>query len=76
MVQPIVFRVAYDADDFEPVVWRLREQERRLLNLEHGAAHPLAYGIGAGEELLDEGLVDDGEMRASHYLRLVVDAAG
>src|SRR5258706_12484926 len=52
MVQSIVSAVAHDSDDFQPVIRRLREEKRGLLDLEHRSAHSLANRICVAHELL------------------------
>ena len=70
VVEAVVTGVVDYADDLQPVVGLVGEDETRIVDFEGGAAHVLPKGIAVGKVLLDEGSVDQNNVsRAGVFFR-------
>ena len=75
-IEAIVAGVADYADDLEPVVGSWSEKERWAVQLEGFAANGLADSVTAGNELLHEGFVHDGNVGGALHFPVVKSSAG
>src|SRR5882724_8753025 len=76
MIDAVIARIANNTDDFEPIIWSLRQYQVREICFEHGAAHALTNRTAFRKKFFGKRLIDESQVGGAMQFRIVEDAAG